>query len=255
MGALILMGAIPCIGRAGIGGWMSRLGRWAAVLALLVSLTGGCGGNESPPPGDSSAPDSFSFFDVGVNTVLTDSLRDRLRDQLGRAGVSQRNVLDLEPHYPGFLAEYLPGLHELHRRLNGTAGARVEHDTTRLDYRYMDRDQTPFDRVEMTFDNETGKPLLVRIHTRRDGEAVAAALREAHGPPRVIDWGEGIRQSRVWTRNGDVMVFSVTEAASGIPEYDIVIYYVNRLRDMVAREEARRESRQEKERDAIRRAF
>ncbi|MFP4031983.1 MAG: hypothetical protein ACLFPR_11545 [Desulfococcaceae bacterium] len=187
--------------------------------------------------------------------MLTDSVRDRLRAQLGRPGVSRRNVLDLAIRSPEFFSEHFPGLADLHRKLNGKSGARVEHDTVRLDFRYMDRNATPFDRVQMTFDEETGKPLLVRIETRRDGEAVAAALAEAHGPPRIIDAGSGIQQSRVWTREGDVLVFSVDEAAAGIPEYRIAIFYVNSLRRLVEREAARREARRNQERDAINQAF
>lgn len=228
--------------------------RWLVLLTACLGLFG-CGGKDSSPPPDSGGPESFTFFEVGAQTVLTDSVRDRLRDQLGRPGVSQRNVLDLTIRSPEFLSQYFPGLADLHRKLNGTSGARVEHDTVRLDYRYMDRDATPFDRVQMTFDGETRKPLLVRIQTRRDGEAVAAALAEAHGPPRIIDAGPGIQQSRVWTREGDVLVFSVDEAAAGIPEYRIAIFYVNSLRRLVEREAARREARQARERDAINQAF
>jgi hypothetical protein len=245
----------------------ARRKRWAAAvrfaavpLRRIVLLTAclalvGCGGKDSPPPPDSGGPDSFTFFEVGAQTVLTDSVRDRLRAQLGRPGVSHRNVLDLAIQSPEFFSEHFPGLSGLHRKLNGTSGARVEHDTVRLDFRYMDRNATPFDRVQMTFDEETGKPLLVRIETRRDGEAVAAALAEAYGPPRVIDAGPGIQQSRVWTREGDVLVFSLDEAAAGIPEYRIAIFYVNGLRRLVEREAARREARQARERDAINRAF
>lgn len=225
------------------------------LIGFLAVCLPGCGRDSPSSPADSSGPESFTFFEVGAQTVLTDSVRDRLRAQLGRPGVSRRNVLDLAIRSPGFLSEYFPGLADLHRKLNGTSGARVEHDTVRLDFRYMDRDATPFDRVQMTFDEETGKPLLVRIETRRDGEAVAAAVAEAHGPPRIIDVGQGIQQSRVWTREGDVLVFSVDEAAAGIPEYRIAIFYVNGLRRLVEREAARREARRARERDAINQAF
>jgi len=231
----------------------------AAIPVLLLCLWGafllGCGRESPSSPADSAGPESFTFFEVGARTALTDSVRDRLRAQLGRPGVSRRNVLDLAIRSPEFLSEHFPGLADLHRKLNGTRGARVEHDTIRLDYRYMDRDATPFDRVQMTFDNQTGKPLMMRIETRRDGEAVAAALAEAHGPPRIIDPGPGIQQWRVWTREGDVLVFSVDEAAAGIPEYRISIFYVDGLRRLVAREAARREARRAQERDAINQAF
>ncbi len=223
---------------------------WLLVVCLL-----GCGRESPSSRADSSGPESFTFFDVGAQTLLTDSVRDRLRAQLGRPGVSRRNVLDLAIRSPEFFSEYFPGLDDLHRKLNGTRGARVEHDTIRLDFRHVNRDSTPFDRVQMTFDNQTGKPLLVRIETRRDGETVAAALAEAHGPPRIIDAGPGIRQSRVWTREGDVLVFSVDEAAAGIPEYRIAIFYVDGLRRLAGREAARREARRARERDAINQAF
>lgn len=236
-----------------IGSVFIRVRATGAVLFCLLVLAA-CGGTDSSPP-ESSGPESFSFFEVGANTVLNGRLRDRLEDQLGRAGVSQQNVLNLDVNFEGFLVDFFPSLDQLNQRLNGSAGARVEHDTTRLDYRYMSRDRTPFDRVEMTFDNETGKALLVRIDTRRDGEALSAALRESYGEPRLLDWGAGIDRSLVWTRHEDVLIFSVTEAAAGIPEYGIVIYYVNSLRDLVSREEARPAARRDRERDAIRRAF
>jgi hypothetical protein len=230
--------------RMGIG--LLGLAVWAACLS--------CGGDARPPEA-SAVPESFSFFDIGANTQLTDGLRSTLREKLGRVSVSGRNVLNLAINYNGFLKEHFPALEALNRQLNGSAGIRVEHDTVTLMYRHMKHQNTPFDFVELVFDGQTRKPLVIRIRSDREGADILETLKRRYQEPRSIAWGDGSSRAYHWEKNGDVLILSVTPNPVGRPVYNISMYYVNSIQALIKREkEEGREERQEEE-SAVKDAF
>jgi ABC-type antimicrobial peptide transport system permease subunit len=104
-------------------------------------------------------PVSFTFFDVGANTPLTESLRETLRDRLGSDAIETQTTVNLEILYKDFIREYLPEIYKLHRLLNGDAGQRIEYNTIKLRYRYIPRENYPFDYVEFLFSNYSQKPI------------------------------------------------------------------------------------------------
>lgn len=230
-----------------------RQSLWVGMLLTFALVLLSCGEKsvEKTPAG----PESFTFFGVGANTVLTDGLRRDLEKTLGNGGVSSRNTIDMEINYPGFLSEHFPTLAVLNRRLNSSAGIRVEHDATRLTYRYLQNRETPFDYVELLFSDATGRPLLVNIRSDREGPDIIDTLRQNYGEPRSIDWGGEINRSLVWEKQGDVLIFSVQTNQFDAPVYRIDIFYVDQLEALVEREEKEQMKRTREKEKAIDKAF
>jgi hypothetical protein len=233
--------------------WVRRLGVILLGLACWAVLLS-CG-DETQPPSSTDIPESFTFFDIGANTRFTDRLRSTLRDKLGRDSISGRNVLNLAINYNGFLEAHFPAIASLNRRLNGSANIRVEHDTVTLMYRHMKRQNTPFDFVELIFDGQTRKPLVIRIRSDREEGDILETLQRRYQSPRSITWGDGGSHAYYWEKNGDLLILSVTPNPVGRPVYHISMYYLNSIRALIQREkEAGMEERQEEE-SAVKDAF
>jgi hypothetical protein len=226
------------------GGWVMS---W-----MLAAAIAGCGGEaeQTPPP-----PTGFAFFDVGAETALTDSVRRHLDDQLGSGAVTGRGIVDLEINYPGFLRDHFPEIDRLNRVLNHPPMERVEHDITRLMYRYARLENKPFHYVELVFSNHSGKPLFIKVNAKRDGPAIVDQLKQKYGEPETVDWLQSEGDTLYWRKNGDVLTMSVAPNRIGELEYRIAIYYVGTLEEMIELEKKEAEAREEALERAGKKAF
>ncbi|MEJ5360332.1 MAG: hypothetical protein WHT06_16865 [Desulfobacterales bacterium] len=217
------------------------------LLALLILLTLGasCGGGpEPPPPAAAVEGEGISFFGIGRDSRYSEATRRELARVLGREAIERRSLLDLEIHFRGFLRDHLPEIDRLHRRLNDPPGERVDHEVTRLTYRYARQAGAPFDLVDLIFDGPSGKPLLFRMRFRRDEAGTVAALRERYGAPEVLPWKGEPGESWLWRRGEDLLVLSFVPDQFGQPAHRIDIYFVTNLEETAARrEQARRGGR------------
>ena len=191
-------------------------------------------------------PESFTFFDLGINSRLDKNIRKALSDRLGRDAIEHRSILDLEINYKGFLETYFTDLHELNLDLNYPPGERVEHNTVKLMYRYALKKNVPFDYVELVFSSYTQAPLLFRVNFRRDDAGIVNTLKTKYGQPQAIDWKEENGQSDYWIKNRDVLIVSQVPDQFGNPRYQIVIYFVKHLGQLITTE---KKERQEKARE------
>lgn len=212
------------------------------ILAVILILTA-C--DDSQQPDDSAAPaavlpESFTFFDLGINSRLNEDVRRELGNKLGPDAIEHRSIMDLEINYKGFLKNYFPGLNKLNRKLNFPPRERVEHNTVKLMYRYALKKNVPFDYVELVFSNYTMAPLLFRINFRVDDAAIVKTLETKYGQPQVISWQEENGQSMYWRKNGDFLIVSLVPDQFGNPTYQIVIYFVKHLEQLVATEQKER---------------
>jgi hypothetical protein len=211
-------------------------------LAILLS----CGSNEESTE-NASLPandDSFTFFDLGKHTKLTDSVRDGLTDKLGRDAIQRRNIIDLEINYNGFLKKYFPELDELNRQLNFPPRERVEHKTVKLMYRYARKINVPFDLVELIFSDYNQKPILFRIQFKEDEANTVEALKEKYGVPQQIAWQNSDGRSLVWKKDGDTLILSYIPNQFGGFDHEIVIYYTANLKQLVITERKEKEARE-----------
>ncbi len=209
---------------------------FCALFSLLsISILTSCSDNresaETVPATVKS--DSFTFFDLGTNTKLSEHIRKDLGKKLGRDAIERRSILDLNTNYAGFIQKYLPKIDELNREINFPPGERVEHNTVKLMYRYTHRENAPFDDVELVFSEYTKTPLLFKMNFQLDETGIVETLKAKYGPPQVIDWMEENGKSMVWRKNMDVLLVSLVPDQFGRHEYQIVIYFVQNLKQLI----------------------
>jgi hypothetical protein len=220
---------------------------YTVISLLSISVLISCGDNrESAQTVPATLnPESFTFFELGTNTKLTEDIRESLGKKLGRDAIERRSILDLNTNYAGFIKKYLPQLNELNRNLNFPPGERVEHDTVKLMYRYARKENAPFDYVELVFWELTKLPLLFKINFQLDEAGIVETLQTKYGPPQVIDWKEENGKSMVWRKNMDLLLVSEVPDQFGRHEYQIVIYFVQNLKQLIEIERNEREKREQ----------
>lgn len=214
----------------------------AAALALgclfLFILSCGDGGEPAGGPKPRPGPESFTFFDIGRNSMFSDSMRRELAERLGNDAIEYRSIIDLRINYTGFLSNHLPELDAINRQLNDPPGERVDHDVIRLMYRYARRRNAPFDYVELIFDGQSRRPLVFRLRFRVDETGTVESLREKYGEPETIRWKADGGESLVWRKERDVLAVSLVPDQFGTPVYHISLYFTENLEGMVASEQA-----------------
>jgi hypothetical protein len=232
------------------GGTAGAVGRkivlpWVLAFSIVL-LNAACSDQNEPsaPQRDSRTPGSFTFFNIGRNTIYSDAVREDLRRQLGNDAIEGRSLLNLSINDSGVLENHLPALHELNRRLNHPPGERVEHDTVKLMYRYARKKDVPFDYVAVVFSGKTKRPLLIRIEFKRDEARVLDTLREKYGEPQIVEWSEPNGRSLIWSRREDVLIASLIPDQFGRTEYRVDIYFAGNIEALVEIEEAARDKRE-----------
>jgi hypothetical protein len=185
--------------------------------------------------------DSFTFFDLGRQSTLTRSIRNDLKERLGRDAIEYRSIIDLDINFYGFLKKYFPSLYALNQNLNSPPGERIEHNTVKLMYRYARKENLPFDYVELVFSNYSQHPLVFRINFQKDEGDIIETLKSKYGEPLPIDWKDKNGQSMYWEKNNDLLIVSLVPDQFGNPEYQIRIYFVENLKTLLAAESAEKE--------------
>ena len=226
---------------------------FAAMLAFLPAACGEKEPNETQTA--KSAPESFTFFDLGRNSVLSDAVREELSNRLGRDAIEHHSTLDLGINYPGFLKTYFPQLDQLNQKLNFPPRERVEHNTIKLTYRYAQRKNVPFDYVELVFSDFTRTPLLFRIHFKKDESGIIKTLNEKYGQPKRIKWDRANGSTFYWTKTNDELILSQIPDQYGNLEYRIDIYFTENLNQLIRTEQADKKARERQRASSGKSAF
>jgi hypothetical protein len=230
----------------------------AGLIIVLIPVLISC--SDSRDEAGSTAPaavmaESFTFFDLGINSRLNKKIRQELGNRLGRDAIEHRSIMDLEINYKGFLKNYFPDLDKLNRNLNFPPGERVEHHTVKLMYRYALKKNVPFDYVELVFSDYTRTPVLFRINFRDDEAGIINTLETKYGQPQVASWKEENGKSMYWMKNGDYLIVSLVPDQFGNPSYQIVIYFVKNIAQLIATENAERKEKSLERTQSGERAF
>jgi len=179
---------------------------------------------------------SFTFFDIGSNTPITKTVRETLSQKLGSETLAEWSPIDLSMNYGGFLQKYSNGLYELNLRLNDATGARIEHNTITLTYRYPPKDQSLFNYVRLMFSNYNQKPLFFIMQAQKEGPTLLNTLKTKYGEPTVNHWDKQEGVSYHWHKGKDVLIFSQSTNRIGNPEFHIHIYFVDNMNEMLLTE-------------------
>ena len=227
-------------------GIASKTAPYITLILAVILILAACG--DSRQPDDSAAPaavmpESFTFFDLGINSRLDEKTREKLSNELGRDAIEDRSIMDLEINYKGFLQKYFPNLNELNLALNFPPGERVEHNAVKLMYRYALKKSVPFDYVELRFSDYNKAPLWFKINFRQDDAGIVDTLKSKYGQAQEIAWGEENGQSDYWIKNSDVLIVSQIPDQFGKPRYQIVIYFVRNLKQLIANEKKERQKK------------
>lgn len=228
----------------------------AIIILLMISgfFIAGCEDKEPVAPSRSTTT-SFTFLELGANTLYSKSVRDKLGDSLGSVAVANRTLVDLEINYPGFIETYFKPIHRLNQFLNDAAGARREHDTIKLMYRYPQKKSRLFKNVELLFSSQSKKPLFFKIVARKEGADIIDAMREKYGAPKETKWSHQPGVSYYWEKNNDFLIVSRVLDRFGDPEYRIAIYYGTNIDELIESERRQIRQSEEKRKKAGRTAF
>ena len=213
------------------------------VFAAALWLFSACGEKKEAATKQSSQmpSDSFTFFDLGKQSILSKIVRNDLSQKLGRDAIEYRSIIDLDINFYGFLEKYFPSLSELNRNLNFPPGERIEHNTVKLMYRYTRKKNIPFDYVELVFSNFSQHPLLFRINFQKDEANIIETLKTKYGQPQRVDWKDKNGESMYWKKNSDFLILSLVPDQFGNPEYQIRIYFTENIKALIATETAEKE--------------
>ncbi len=209
-----------------------------------------------------SYPVTYSFFDVDVNSTLSNSLKRRLDNILGDHSTETRSTINLNINREKFLKDYFPYFEELNQRLNSPTGKiltlsstngeskpsliseRVEHNTVKLTYRYAVKKNLPFTYVEFLFSNFNDTPLLIRFKFKKDDLNIIETLQHKYGTPREILWKEQNGKSLCWENSSDILILSFVPDQFGKPVYEVSIYFSKRLEDLLKAEQIERDKKE-----------
>ena len=225
------------------------------LVAILVCLNPGCSNENSKTPPQPKVIRGFAFFDLGANSHYSSAVRRKLGEKLGSDAISRQNVIDLTLYSNAFFKKHFPPLFNLNRQLNLPEGQRIEHNTTKLMYRYARLKETPFMDIMLYFSNDTGNPLFFKISAGPDAAAIVETIKEKYGSPEQFEWDDNDGRTLFWKDGKDFFIVSSTQDRLGNPEYLFCIYYVNNLEKMLAMEKAGKLPEQEKIREAGEAAF
>jgi hypothetical protein len=192
-----------------------------------------------------TSPEGFTFFNLGVDSELTDNMRDELRDKLGSDAIGKRIPLDLTINYKGFIQQYFKELDKLNKLLNFPPEERVERNIIKLVYRYAQRKKVPFKYVELIFSNYTQKPLLFKISSIKEGAFIIDTIRAKHGEPKTINWEQEEGRSLYWEKNKSFLIISILKDRYGDPEYHTAIYFTPNIEALLSKEEQEFKRREE----------
>lgn len=199
--------------------------------------------------------ESFTFFDLGKTSKVSKDVRKNLRDLLGREAIERRSMLDLEINYKGFLKKYFPEIDALNQKVNFPPGERVEHNTVKLMYRYAQKKNVPFELVELVFSDYTKTPIVFKINFKENEANIVETLQEKYGNPEVISWNEDDGKSMFWKKNGDVLIVSRALDRRGNYTYQIVIYFIDSLKQLIETERKEKEEKEQQRAKTGKKAF
>ena len=230
---------------------------WIVFLISSLLIFVACSDNQEPAEEKPKSPgqESFTFFNLGKSTRLTEAVRNDLEEKLGRDAIERRSILNLEINYNGFIKKYFPDLDRINQKVNYPPRERVEHNTVKLMYRYAQKKNVPFEFVELIFSDYTGTPILFRINFKKDEAGIINTLEQKYGKPEIIDWQEENGQSMFWHQNNDYLIVNRVPDQFGNHEYKLVIYYIDNLENLIETERKEKEQKEQQEAKTGKQAF
>ena len=96
---------------------------------------------------------------------------------------------------------------------------------------------------------------MFRINFKEDESNIIKTLKDKYGPPKTIEWEEATGTSFYWTRAVDQLIVSLVPDRFGDSEYQIVIFFTERLNQIIRTEAAEKEVREQQRAKSGKSAF
>ncbi|MCW7754016.1 hypothetical protein OOT00_08455 [Desulfobotulus sp. H1] len=178
--------------------------------------------------------ESFTFFEVGENTILTKEKVRTLKKALGQHRLENLTPVYLDFVRRGWLATHFPETQPLHdffekNRLRDP----IASNTLKLTYRYAHQKNVPFQNIHFVFSAYTNQPMSLFLRLPGRGEAIVSDLKTRYGEPRILDNASvhGPGPTLVWKHKNDLLVVTILWDRYGKPETHIFIAYLDNMKD------------------------
>ncbi len=193
-------------------------------------------------PISDSEQTGFTFFNIGQRTILTKALRDALQEKLGPDAIETKTTIDLilPAEAEAVFQNHFQEVFSANRSLNHLYEERVEHDTTRLIYRYARKANIPIDYIQLLFDNHSKSPLFFSMMSKTDGGTTIKELSNKYGPPGVIDGGPQTGKTFFWKKDANILIATLTQNRIGMPEHYLGFYFMENIRALIDLESQQR---------------
>jgi hypothetical protein len=183
-----------------------------------------------PRNAEQKKSESFTFFSVGENTILTKSKLRELSKILGQHRLENLTPVYMDFVHRGWLASRFPDLKEAgyffnkNRLINPISGR-----TLKLDYRYAHHYNVPFSDIRFVFCDYTKKPLFLNLRLSGDGKGIVNTLKESYGDPQMIEDQRLFQPSYFWEDSKALLVTAILANRYGKAETHIIIVYKENL--------------------------
>ncbi|MBW2248899.1 MAG: hypothetical protein JRF62_17320 [Deltaproteobacteria bacterium] len=105
----------------------------------------------------------------------------------------------------------------------------------------MQNKNVSFDYVEVVYSEYTRRPVLIKIHLKKEGLNTLETLKQKYGAPESINWGGETSTSLYWKKSNDLLILSFVPDQFGKPKGQIIIYFKNALEKLLKDEQKEKE--------------
>lgn len=179
---------------------------------------------------DEKPSESFTFFSVGENTVLTKSRLGKMRKLLGQERLENITPVFLDFVHKGFLASHVQEMQEKDIFFNDQSFIpAIASRTIKLHYRYAQHYNVPFHEIVFIFSAYDKKPLFLKLRRSGDGSVIIPSLEKNHGKAETTRAKTMDGTLYLWRHKKDFLAAAVLPDRHGKPETHIWITYMDNL--------------------------
>lgn len=173
---------------------------------------------------------SFTFFDVGENTLLTKNLLGKLDKTLGQHRLENITPVSMEFIATDWISSHFPEFTELNALFAQKRLVKpIASKTLKLDYRYAAQHAPPFTNVHFIFSDYSKKSLFTRMRMEGNGEETLTSLKTRYGAPQSLEEKKALSPPLFWRNQKDLLIFAVLPDRYGKAETSIFIIYGDNL--------------------------
>lgn len=177
-----------------------------------------------------SPSESFSFFSVGENTILTRSKLEKLRKILGQERLENITPVFLDFIHEGWLPSHFQAMKDKDAFFTKKHLIQpIASNTLKLYYRYARQYNVPFSDILFIFSAYDKKPLFLKLKLPGNAEIIKESLQRNHGNPESIQKDTTEGSFYLWQHQNDFLLTATLSDRFGKPETHIFIAYMDNL--------------------------